>query len=84
MIYPFTRMVIYGVIWYQGKKMGYYPLSTKFLSIGEENSVAENRDQYPCEFSKMIEYWRNTWYQRTNENTDIQFPFGFVQVSTRN
>ncbi len=64
MIYPFTRMVIYGVIWYQG----------------EENSVAENRDQYSCEFSKMIEYWRNIWHQRTNGSTDIQFPFGFVQV----
>jgi hypothetical protein len=28
----------------------------------------------------MIEYWRQTWNQRTNGNTDIQFPFGFVQV----
>ncbi len=84
MIYPFTRMVIYGVIWYQGKIIGQYTLSTKFRNIGEENSVAKNRDQYPCEFSKMIEYWRNTWYQRTNGSTDIQFPFGFVQVSTIN
>ncbi len=64
MIYPFTCMVIYSIIWYQG----------------EENSVAENRDQYSCEFSKMIEYWRNTSFQRTNGSADIQFPFGFVQV----
>jgi hypothetical protein len=28
----------------------------------------------------MIEYWRQIWNQRTNGNTDIQFPFGFVQV----
>ena len=27
MIFPFTRMVIYGIIWYQGKKT-----STKFLN----------------------------------------------------
>ncbi len=30
---------------------------------------------------KMIEYWRETWHQRTNGNTNLQFPFGFVQVS---
>jgi len=28
----------------------------------------------------MIEYWRQIWNQRTNGNTDLQFPFGFVQV----
>lgn len=30
----------------------------------------------------MIEYWRQTWNQRTNGITDAQFPFGFVQLST--
>ncbi len=29
----------------------------------------------------MIQYWREIWNQRTNGTTDIQFPFGFVQVS---
>ena len=29
----------------------------------------------------MIEYWRSTWYERTNSTTDPNFPFGFVQVS---
>jgi hypothetical protein len=29
----------------------------------------------------MIQYWRETWNERTNGITDIQFPFGFVQVS---
>jgi hypothetical protein len=29
----------------------------------------------------MIHYWRQIWNQRTNGITDIQFPFGFVQVS---
>jgi sialate O-acetylesterase len=64
MIYPFTRIVVYGAIWYQG-----------------ESNADHNRDKYSCSFSKMIEYWRQTWNQRTNGLTDIQFPFGFVQVN---
>jgi sialate O-acetylesterase len=63
MIYPFTRMVIYGSIWYQG-----------------EANTGYNVDQYVCTFSKMIQYWRQTWNERTNGITDLQFPFGFVQV----
>ncbi len=64
MIYPFTRMVIYGVIWYQG-----------------EANTEYHADKYVCTFSKMIQYWRQTWNQRTGNLTDIAFPFGFVQVS---
>lgn len=30
----------------------------------------------------MIESWRDTWLNRTNGQTDPQFPFGFVQLST--
>jgi hypothetical protein len=29
----------------------------------------------------MIQYWRQIWNERTNGITDIEFPFGFVQVS---
>jgi hypothetical protein len=29
----------------------------------------------------MIQYWRQIWKERTNNITDIEFPFGFVQVS---
>jgi len=65
MIYPFTRMVVYGAIWYQG-----------------EANAGYNLDKYNCTFAKMIESWRQTWNQRTNGITDIQFPFGFVQLST--
>jgi sialate O-acetylesterase len=64
MIYPFTRLVIYGIIWYQG-----------------EQNWSYNRDKYACSFSKLIYYWRQIWNERTNGITDIQFPFGFVQVS---
>lgn len=63
MIYPFTRNVIYGVIWYQG-----------------EGNRDYNTDKYACSFSNMIQSWRQTWNERTNGLTDIQYPFGFVQV----
>ena len=62
MIYPFTRIVVYGSIWYQGEANAGNPT-------------------YACKFAKMIESWRQTWNERTNGITDIQFPFGFVQVS---
>jgi sialate O-acetylesterase len=65
MIYPFTRTVIYGIIWYQGEANG-----APFLD-----------KTYACSFAKMIQYWRQIWNERTNGITDIQFPFGFVQVN---
>jgi hypothetical protein len=52
----------------------------QILCILGESNVDHNRDKYACLFSKMIEYWRQTWNQRTNGITDIEFPFGFVQV----
>jgi sialate O-acetylesterase len=64
MIHPFTRITIYGAIWYQGEANAHY-----------------NMEKYACSFSKMIYYWREIWHERTNGTTDIQFPFGFVQVS---
>jgi len=50
------------------------------ISLGESNAY-QNRDQYTCTFSKMIESWRAVWYTRTNSTTDPTFPFGFVQVT---
>ncbi len=47
--------------------------------IGEDNTYFHT-DLYPCTFSKLIEYWRSIWYERTNSSTDPTFPFGFVQV----
>nr|ADD91467.1 cytosolic sialic acid 9-O-acetylesterase-like protein [Adineta vaga] len=41
-----------------------------------------NTDKYACSFSKLIQYWRQMWHERTDAITDIQFPFGFVQLST--
>ncbi len=82
MIYPFTRMVIYGVIWYQGNKTS-FKYSTDipdFIHIGESNADVGGL-LYACKFEKMIRYWRQIWNERTTGITDIQFPFGFVQVS---
>jgi hypothetical protein len=31
-------------------------------------------------FAKMIESWRQVWSARSGGLTDINFPFGFVQV----
>jgi hypothetical protein len=49
-----------------------------FIHVGESNA---GNPTYACKFAKMIQYWRQTWNERTNGITDIQFPFGFVQVS---
>ncbi len=55
-------------------------VSLDFIPVGEANA-GYNTDKYACSFSKMIQYWRQIWNERTNGITDIQFPFGFVQVS---
>jgi hypothetical protein len=80
MIYPFTRMVVYGSIWYQGNNncLIYFTNFLDFTHIGESSCGSPI---YDCSFAKMIQYWRQIWNERTNGITDIQFPFGFVQVS---
>jgi hypothetical protein len=49
-----------------------------FIDVGESNA---GNYHYACNFAKMIQYWRQIWNERTNNITDIQFPFGFVQVN---
>ncbi len=50
------------------------------MNKGEANAVY-NTGNYTCAFSKMIYHWRQIWHNRTNSITNIEFPFGFVQVS---
>ncbi len=50
------------------------------MDKGEANAVY-NTNNYTCTFPKMIQYWRQIWKERTNNITNIEFPFGFVQVS---
>jgi len=49
---------------------------------GEDN-IRVHTALYPCMFSKMIETWRSVWHERTKSLTDPNFPFGFVQLSTK-
>lgn len=79
MIHPFTRMVIKGAIWYQGKSFNSTSPSILIIIVGENNANF-NRDKYNCTFPKMIAAWRDVWHTRTNATTEPQFPFGFVQV----
>ena len=76
-------MVLYGSIWYQGKKthisLASFTDNLNLTHIGEANA---GNPTYACKFAKMIQYWRQIWNERTNGITDIQFPFGFVQVSS--
>ena len=58
---------------------------TRMVSYGSawyqgENNVGYNRDKHACSFSKLIFYWRQIWFNRTNGLTHIEFPFGFVQL----
>ncbi len=55
--------------------------SSDLTNKGEANRDY-NTDKYACSLSKMIEYWRQTWSERTKGITDIQFPFGVVQVGS--
>jgi hypothetical protein len=83
MLHPFTCTVIYGTIWYQGKDQDFIRYEISFFDLmtkGEANA-AYNTDQYTCSFSKMIENWREIWNEHINGRIDIQFPFGFVQIS---
>ena len=52
---------------------------SKISSSGEANT-GWNTDYYSCTFSQMIKEWRRIW--SLNSNTNFQFPFGFVQLST--
>lgn len=81
MIHPFTRMVIKGIIWYQGNDDRDMLKLIESICLGEYNANI-NRDKYNCTFPKMIEYLRAIWHERTNSTTDPHFPFGFVQVSS--
>jgi sialate O-acetylesterase len=45
-----------------------------------ESNADYNRDLYNCTFPAMITDWRQKWFIATGALTDLQFPFGFVQI----
>ena len=97
MIHPFVRFNIYGVLWYQGTSMMnlfwithpmylgswvHYPKVCKnFFSFTGEANVGYHNELYPCTFYHLINEWRSKW--ASNSNTNPNFPFGFVQLSTK-
>ncbi|XP_051512439.1 sialate O-acetylesterase-like isoform X1 [Myxocyprinus asiaticus] len=48
---------------------------------GEAN-VDHNRDKYNCSFPAMIDDWRIAFHEGSDGQTALDFPFGFVQLST--
>ena len=46
---------------------------------GETNSISKVND-YSCMFPGLIDAYRANWYEGTEANTRMDFPFGFVQV----
>ncbi len=71
-------MVLYGIK-VSNTTLISYPNIRNLIDAGEANRYY-NADKYVCSFTKMIQHWRQIWHNRTNGLTDIQFPFGFVQV----
>lgn len=50
---------------------------------GEANALM-NTDLYNCTFPALIEDWRETFHEGSDGQTEQNFPFGFVQLSTAN
>ncbi|XP_026143438.1 sialate O-acetylesterase isoform X2 [Carassius auratus] len=48
---------------------------------GEANANC-NRDKYNCSFPVMIDDWRMAFHEGSGGQTPLDFPFGFVQLST--
>ncbi|XP_058606484.1 sialate O-acetylesterase isoform X2 [Onychostoma macrolepis] len=48
---------------------------------GEANANY-NRDKYNCSFPIMIDDWRMAFHEASDNQTPLDFPFGFVQLST--
>ncbi|KAM8903262.1 sialate O-acetylesterase-like [Spinachia spinachia] len=48
---------------------------------GEANAVY-HQDKYSCSFPAMIDDWRLAFHNGSGGQTSLDFPFGFVQLST--
>ena len=73
------RNVGYSGLW---NAMIYPLLNTTINGViwyqGERNT--RKPKTYNCMFPAMISSWRREWYAGTYGNTEVVFPFGFVQV----
>ncbi|KAK6169981.1 hypothetical protein SNE40_018484 [Patella caerulea] len=69
MVHPLVNYTIYGVIWYQGEANA-APTGTPAMM-----------NRYNCTFPAMIDGWRRQFHEGSNGETDVLFPFGFVQLA---
>ncbi|XP_065647941.1 sialate O-acetylesterase isoform X2 [Hydra vulgaris] len=49
---------------------------------GEQNAI--NPEGYNCTFPAMVNGWRKEWSDGTGGQTNMKFPFGFVQLASFN
>ncbi|XP_061916498.1 sialate O-acetylesterase isoform X1 [Entelurus aequoreus] len=47
-----------------------------------ERNADYHQDKYNCSFPAMIDNWRKTFHLGSGGQTAVDFPFGFVQLST--
>ena len=60
-----------------------YALCMLFFDLGEQNT-GYHKNEYNCSFPTMIDSWRKSWFEGTQGSTNIEFPFGFVQLGVLN
>jgi sialate O-acetylesterase len=48
-----------------------------------ESNINYNLDFYACHFVELVKDWRKKWHIGTEQSTDRNFPFGFVQLANR-
>ncbi|XP_075695297.1 sialate O-acetylesterase isoform X3 [Rhinoderma darwinii] len=78
----FARSCEYSVLW---NAMIHPFLNMTIKGViwyqGEQNSI-KNSDPYNCTFPALITDWRRSFHEGSMGQTDPNFPFGFVQLST--
>ena len=72
---PYTHSVLYNAMIHPFLNMTIYGA---IWYQGEANSHAPYT--YNCTFPAMIDDWRSKWFYGTDQLTEPEFPFGFVQV----
>lgn len=72
---PYTHSVLYNAMIHPFLNMTIYGA---IWYQGEANAFKPY--MYNCTFPTMIDDWRSKWFDGTDELTEPEFPFGFVQV----
>ena len=75
------KVVFMNFIRVEYEKCNWYNLFWNIFSSTGEANVGYHNELYPCTFYQLINEWRRNW--ASNSNTNPNFPFGFVQLSTK-